>query len=189
MKSEFFRPLLLSQVSERDWRVEVDFLYFSESLNRKISVAQHFITDLASVPRLPFVYWICAGVCARGATIHDWIYRDGADVHLVTRKQADKVFKEVMLLLGYWRWRAWLMYFGLRLFGWASWRANHATSGMGNCRAKAMEMYHNSSKDRFGSTFTRRTKQMRKITLSAPMPHPSALASARNPLAKHRETK
>lgn len=45
--------------------------------------------------------------------IHDWIF----DTHVLTRAQADKYFRGKLIENGFPRWKAWLSYLGVRVFG------------------------------------------------------------------------
>ena len=54
-----------------------------------------FYTDLASVPRLPFAYYLAGGRGVRAATLHDHLYTIRAD-----RSWADSVFYHALLAEG-----------------------------------------------------------------------------------------
>jgi hypothetical protein len=74
------------------WVVAEDFIFYSAKLGRLIKVPAGFVTDLASVPRLPLMYWLCGATADEAAVIHDFLYRDMT----TTRKEADDVFAEAM---------------------------------------------------------------------------------------------
>jgi hypothetical protein len=95
-------------------RVLAPFVYDSDVLGRRVTVPEGFITDLASVPRLPLAYLLFGGVSNEAAVIHDFLYSGGK----VTRKQADDVFCEAMKAEGVAGWRRGPMWLGVRLFGW-----------------------------------------------------------------------
>lgn len=57
-----------------------------------ITVPVGFVTDFASVPRLPLTYLIAGNTGHWAATVHDLLYRWG----VVSRKDADIVFKEAL---------------------------------------------------------------------------------------------
>lgn len=57
-------------------------------------VPKTFVSDGASVPRLPFVFWFCGGRGSRAAIVHDWLYR----TNFVPKDVADKIFLELLLL-------------------------------------------------------------------------------------------
>ena len=49
--------------------------------------------------------------------IHDWIF----DTHVLTRAQADSYFRKRLIEDGFPRWKAWLSYLGVRVFGGSHW--------------------------------------------------------------------
>ena len=135
MKSQFITPLLASQISESDWQLAAAFSYDSELLGRLVTVPVGFVTDFASVPRVPLAYWLVGGVGNKAAVIHDYLYRTcflGAD----KRIDADKTFKEALGVLNIAAWRCEGMYLGVRAFGWKFYCGiqNPADSGAGNAR-------------------------------------------------------
>lgn len=102
------------------WVLTRPLVYESAALKVRITVPQGFRTDFASVPRLPFVYWLYGGdFCDEAATVHDWAYSTGA----IGRKQADAVFREAMLAEGVSPFRAWPMWLGVRCFGASHYKA------------------------------------------------------------------
>ena len=90
-------------------------LFYLSPKYGKFMVPEGFITDLASVPRLPVVYWLFGGKSQRSAVLHDYLYQTG----LVGRKIADEIFLEAMKSRGVSAWTRYGMYWGVRLFGWA----------------------------------------------------------------------
>lgn len=49
--------------------------------------------------------------------IHDWLY----DHHVMSRAQADKVFRDMLIESGFPLWKSLVSYAGVRLFGWSHW--------------------------------------------------------------------
>jgi hypothetical protein len=97
------------------WTVRNPLLYASD-LAGLITVPAGFVTDFASVPRIP-VAFLLAGDCGQeAAVIHDFLYT----THQVDRAKADAVFQEALLIAEP-RWRAWLMWAGVRLGGSRPW--------------------------------------------------------------------
>ena len=95
------------------WCLLAPFVYSSDLLGKLVVVPTGFVTDFASVPRIP-VAFLLAGDCAQeGAVIHDFLYTS----HEVDRATADAVLKEAALAGGSPYWRAWLMYLGVRIGG------------------------------------------------------------------------
>ncbi len=97
------------------WQLLHEFRYVTLS-GISIYVPAGFITDFASIPR--FAWWICppaTGLHRKAAIPHDWIYQT-AGVNL-TRRQADKIFLEIMEIRGVPGWRRYAMYGAVRTFG------------------------------------------------------------------------
>jgi hypothetical protein len=100
-------------VDDGTWRLSKPLPYLSGVANRVITVPAGFRTDLASVPRLPVVYWLCGGRANKPAVVHDFLYTEG----LVVRKVADAVFLEAMQAVGVPLAYRLLMWAGVRLGG------------------------------------------------------------------------
>ena len=82
-----------------------------------VTVKAGFITDGASLPiNLGWSHW--DAVTAAAAVLHDGLYES----ELVSRSAADRVLREVMLLHGCSRFRAWTYWCAVRSFGWMVWR-------------------------------------------------------------------
>lgn len=122
--SRFLTPLRIERVEDTSadgrgtWRL-IDQLIYDSDLAGYIVVPGGFVTDLASTPRAPFVYLLAGGIGHAAAVVHDWVYC----CHVVPRAVADNVFHEALLLLGVPRWRAWLMWAGVRIGGSGPWDA------------------------------------------------------------------
>ena len=95
-----------------------------------ITIPPEFITDLASVPRVPLL-WLAAGGCGpRSAILHDFAYQFGywlvgAASVAVEKAYVDQVFRESLLAdpyAGVGPARAWMMYQGVRLGGHGVWK-------------------------------------------------------------------
>lgn len=124
------------------WRVEAPFTYWlpddepildkaephewmTLSLD-KVVVPPGFLTDLDSVPRLPFVYWVGKSRTVKAAVVHDWLYATAAlqpgDRRRVSRAQADRIFWCAMRDEGVPGWQRGLIYAAVRLAGGIGWR-------------------------------------------------------------------
>lgn len=88
-------------------------VYASDRLGRTVTVPAGFVTDFASVPRIPVAFLLAGGCADPAAVIHDWLYT----THEVDRATADAVFREAILAGGDPSWRAWLMWAGVRIGG------------------------------------------------------------------------
>lgn len=122
--SRFLSALITEEVPQKDGislkRLTAPLVYQSDLLGKTITVPVGFVTDYASVPRIPFVYDILADRGDAAATLHDWLYtlpHDG-----VSRKQADGVLKEALEVQGVPAWMAWQFYIGVRIGGRSHWQ-------------------------------------------------------------------
>lgn len=95
-----------------DYDVRVD--------NIEYRVPANFITDLASIPRLLWVWFPPHDSRVVAPSIlHDYFYSGETKV---SRKFADDVFYNHMLVEGFPRYKAWLFWSGVRIFGWWSFK-------------------------------------------------------------------
>jgi hypothetical protein len=124
MSARFLGPLHVSLTDEENnlWLLDTPLPYWSEVLKTTLIVPAGEKTNFASVPRLPLVYLACGDVGRRPATLHDYLYRTG----IVTRAEADAVFREALLADGVSWWRAWMMWAGVRAMGWQFYRTQEA---------------------------------------------------------------
>jgi Protein of unknown function (DUF1353) len=111
---------LLSRVS---W---IPTAYQSE----EVIVPKGFITDFASVPRLFWSMLPPIGRYGYAALFHDWVYWD----QKLDRRQADRIFKETMEELSVSFYVVFVMYWAVRLFGWAAWRGHKKAKQAGEKR-------------------------------------------------------
>ena len=121
MKSRFLTDLVVVHVSDEIKRLVYPLEYESELLGRVITVPAGVETDLASVPRLPFTFWLFGGIGDKAAVVHDALY---GGKYGVTRKQADDVFSEAMKVCGVGALRRGMMYAAVRTFGGAHYIGN-----------------------------------------------------------------
>jgi len=91
--------------------------------DRAIAIAEGFVSDLASVPRIlrPFIGKTELGSLA--PILHDKLYRSGGEGGLFSRAEADQIFLRVMGEQGVGRLRRWVAFVAVRLFAWAAWKA------------------------------------------------------------------
>lgn len=110
---------LLSDSEDR-WQLLADLRYRSAVFPSLITVPAGFVTDFASVPRLPVVYWRYGGRARQAAVVHDFLYQ----THLTSaRAVADEVFAEAMRVSEVpWRFR-WPMWAGVRVLGASAWNS------------------------------------------------------------------
>ncbi len=105
---QFLTPLKMEQLEESTpdspakFKLLAPLVYESTSLKQLVVVPEGFVTDLASVPRLPVVYLVTGGLGNAAACVHDFLY---SQPHLpsesactpVTRAQADLVLRGAII--------------------------------------------------------------------------------------------
>lgn len=111
MKIEYITPLRLTLIADSKYQLDEPF-YFSID-GTELSVPDGFITDFASVPRVPVFYLMTANKGNRAAVIHDWLYATG----IVSREYADAIYYHALLADGVNSVVARIMYTGVRLGG------------------------------------------------------------------------
>ena len=86
-----------------------------------------FVTDGASIP--VWLQWLCGSPWKiprfYAALVHDYLY-SGGDFE-ATRADADDLFRDLQIALGIPRWKAYVEWAALRLFGWTHWQGNKDT--------------------------------------------------------------
>ncbi|WP_429496765.1 DUF1353 domain-containing protein [Robbsia andropogonis] len=112
-----------SGLDDGQWRLKSPLVYHSDIARGTIAVPAGFVTDLASVPRLPFIFCLFGGTSSKAAVIHDYLYR----YKPLPRRTAGAVLKEASAATGVARWRRWAMWAGVRLAGWRAWDEDQAS--------------------------------------------------------------
>lgn len=105
-----------SDVCENLWILGSPLVYESDLLKATVTVPKGFVTDLASVPRMPFLYFYWGGRAHREAVIHDYLYRTDS-VPLATFRQANGVLLEAMASRGKSFSLRWTMWAGVWIGG------------------------------------------------------------------------
>lgn len=136
------QPLIVP-ISKDRFKLTADyyFRWSSEKGNHVLVIPAGFESDGASIPR---PLWSLVGMYPDGliraaALVHDFIYQHGGYIPMnnhqlskskfiwnscrlvVTRKQADQLFRHIMELSGIKSWRCTLAYHAVRLFGRGNW--------------------------------------------------------------------
>ena len=119
-------PLTVEYVDGRRWRVHQDISYRTAA-GEISTIRAGFVFDFASIPRL---LWPLAAPAGDGhnfyglaAAWHDWLYAHRKiGGRLITRREADALFLEIMLYVGVRPWLAQVMYRAVRLAGAFVWR-------------------------------------------------------------------
>ena len=127
--SSFTNPLIVSPMPNgRRWRLARRFTYrLGKKYSRHfIKVPTGFLTDFASVPRI-FFFLPDWATYSKAPVLHDWLYYSKRVMNKpITRKRADDIFFEAMLI----DFRkhqsgqlvAWLEYIAVRIFAGKAWR-------------------------------------------------------------------
>lgn len=81
--------------------------------NDTVSVPAGYVTDFTSSPR--WGRWLVSNFdkYAKAAVIHDWLVESKSR----PRKDADHIFHEALLVLECPKWKAWIMWFAVRING------------------------------------------------------------------------
>lgn len=95
------------------YRLIEPFIYRSDVAGKTVIVPDGFITDLASIPRLPLVYRELESIADMAGVPHDYSYSTG----LLPRDTADLMLKEACFLIGLPAWKVWAIYAGVRVGG------------------------------------------------------------------------
>jgi hypothetical protein len=98
--------------SRTKWRLRQDLAFMSESYGL-IIVPESFEMDFASVPRLPFAFWLTGDTAHASAVIHDYLCRVHYPAGKIGWVEAADVFREAMKHEGVPSWRRWVMYQGV----------------------------------------------------------------------------
>lgn len=114
--SRFATDLIVREITDEKWQLTQELVYYSNLLDC-IKVPAGFVTDFASVPRLPLAFLVAGDTAHSAAVVHDYLYTTKP----CTKAEADKVFLEAMLASGVAYWRSYLMYEMVALFGWKAW--------------------------------------------------------------------
>lgn len=124
MKYGFQDNLCYEEIGELNGRPVyklLEPLVYVDCNSRSIVIPEGFVTDLASVPRLPIVYMMWGDRAHRPAVLHDYLYRKDSNPK-VDKETADQYFKKAMMLTeSSARWIIYYpMYLGVKLMGKAS---------------------------------------------------------------------
>jgi hypothetical protein len=108
------------------WKAIAPFVYHSDLLRCAIVIEVGFLTDYASVPRVPFAYWLFGDSCHKASVVHDWLLSPsrGCD-----EQTADRVFLETTVVEGIPWWRLMGVYLGVDFGGETSWEEDGRSDG------------------------------------------------------------
>lgn len=129
IRVEFDSYLDTRELADGVYKLLADFDVYvhTEETTTRINIKPGFITDLASVPRIPFAYLMFGGIGNYAAVAHDGLYSkcslvsvtdfDTGKPFKVTRKWADDVFYYGLLERGIDEIKATPMYLAVRVKG------------------------------------------------------------------------
>ena len=118
--STFTKPLTVTKIGPRLWRVERQFTYFvgEEDSNEFITVPQGFTTDFASSPRFAWILIPPDGCYTQACVLHDYMYLTKYN----TRKRCDEIFLEAMEVLKVNWFKRYTMFWAVRIFAGGAWK-------------------------------------------------------------------
>lgn len=116
MTSRFLNQLIATPAGRTSgrttWILRAVLSFYYAPAKEKIHVPEGFITDFASIPRLPLMWWLMSDYGHPAAVVHDYLCERRSH----PRKFADEVFYAALLAAGVPRWRASLMYSAVRSY-------------------------------------------------------------------------
>lgn len=124
VRAVFQSRLKVEQVDDSHWRLLEEFKYDSDVAGARIIVPAGFVTDFASVPRVPIAFWLVGDTAHAAAVVHDWLYTTG----IFPKETADGVLYEAMRVSGMPAWRCRLIYWGVKFGGWHAWETHREDS-------------------------------------------------------------
>lgn len=89
-----------------------------------ITVNAGFDLDLASYGPISNAIFDKLGKSMRPATLHDFLYRNQPNG--ITRAEADRIYREALILEGSSKLSAWTQWTGVRVGGWMAWNEHAA---------------------------------------------------------------
>lgn len=126
MVVNFLGGLEVEVVGDTAFKLVAPFTAVIEEIGQplvRIVVPAGFITNFASVPRVPIAFELFGGIGDKAATVHDFLYsKASGDTH--ARNWCDAVFHHAMLSTGVSPEKAQLMYDAVRVGGGAHWKVD-----------------------------------------------------------------
>lgn len=118
----FKTPLILQEYDKEHWFLVEPLVYVTMHLGYpwRIEVQSLFATDLASIPHLARPI-IRRGGTHKAAVVHDWLTTRNPDHNAkgkdnITRRDADKIFREALRVSSVPSWKTTIMYHGVRAY-------------------------------------------------------------------------
>lgn len=98
------------------WKLLCELAYNSQ-IHGLIIVPAGYVTDFASVPRLPFAYWLTGDTAHASAVVHDYLCSVEYQRCKISWGRAADVFREAMKHEKVPAWRRTMMYWAVRMAG------------------------------------------------------------------------
>lgn len=125
--SKFTTELCIEITDNGLWRLTRPLVYESDLIG-KVTAPEGFLTDLASVPRVPIIFALWGDRAHREAVIHDYLFKIGSEPE-VSWSTANNVFLEAMKCRGVgWHIR-YPMYWGVVMGSYWSWKRKGVDDG------------------------------------------------------------
>ena len=124
--TSYLSPEVTYDIRHRTWTLTE--CWWCRVDNTVVRVRAGFCFDLASVPRL--LWWLLApnelGIAP--ALVHDFLYQHQGRItdpaqHRFSRRDVDRIFRQLQQTEGVWWWRRWASWLAVRLFGFFAWRS------------------------------------------------------------------
>jgi hypothetical protein len=126
-KSQFLSPLDGRWIDDKHFMLLANLEYRSIILGGTLEIPVGFVTDFASVPRLPIIYNLFGNRAHHESVPHDYLYQkhevmiiqEGGSIKnvFVSRDVADSVFLEAMKVREKKLWMCACMFLGVRIGG------------------------------------------------------------------------
>lgn len=108
------------------WKITSPLVYQSDILGKTITVEPGFLTDYASVPRVPVAYLLFGDTSHKAAVLHDWLFHHH---EVCDEPTANQVLLEASKVEGIQAWRRTGIYLGVKLDGRTSWEEDGRGDG------------------------------------------------------------
>ena len=114
--SSFTEKIIVSPLDNgKEWVIRKEFYYDIgyKGSNNRVTVPAGFVTDFTSSPQMLWniiPQWDRYG---KASILHDYLYFSKEK----SRKEADKIFYEAMLVSGVKKWKTKIIYWTVRMFG------------------------------------------------------------------------
>ncbi len=116
MSASVLTSLDVRKVGTKEWQLLAPLVVMVtiDGVGYLVRVPPGFVTDFASVPRIPLAFWLFGGTGDISATVHDYLYY----TRMYPREVCDAIFREILRECeGAGAFRAGAMHLGVRVGG------------------------------------------------------------------------